>query len=58
MSLFFTHEEILNTATAQLQELVIWRTPPGQGELILNVIDFQGVSHPLTWFIEHEKPRD
>lgn len=35
MSLFFTNEEILNTATAQLQELAIWQMPPGQGDLIL-----------------------
>jgi hypothetical protein len=40
MSLFFTHEEILNTASAELQALVVWQTPPGQGDLILKRGDY------------------
>ena len=40
MSLFFTHEEILNTAVPQLQQLDFWQTPPGQGDVILKRGDY------------------
>jgi hypothetical protein len=40
MSLFFTNEEILNTTAVQLQALVIWQMPPGQGDLILKRGDY------------------
>lgn len=40
MNLFFTNEEILNTAMSQLQTLVFWQTPPGQGDLILKRGDY------------------
>ena len=40
MSLFFTNEEILNTAAAQLQALAIWQMPPGQGDVILKRGDY------------------
>ena len=40
MNLFFTNEEILNTAMSQLQPLVFWQTPPGQGDLILKRGDY------------------
>jgi hypothetical protein len=40
MSLFFTNEEILNTTVVQLQALVIWQMPPGQGDLILKRGDY------------------
>ena len=40
MNLFFTHEEILNTAAVQLQSLAIWQMPPGQGDVILKRGDY------------------
>ena len=40
MSLFFSNEEILNTAAAQLQALAIWQMPAGQGDLILKRGDY------------------
>ena len=40
MNLFFTHEETLNTATADLQELVVLQTPSGHDDLILKRGDY------------------
>jgi hypothetical protein len=40
MNLFFTDEEILNTPTVQLQELVVLQTPSGHDDLILKRGDY------------------
>ncbi len=40
MNLFFTHAETLNTATADLQELVVLQTPSGHDDLILKRGDY------------------
>jgi len=40
MNLFFTDEEILNTARVQLQELVVLQTPCGHDDLILKRGDY------------------
>jgi hypothetical protein len=40
MSLFFTYEEILNTAATQLQGLAVWQMPPDQGDVILKRGDY------------------
>lgn len=40
MSLFFTHEEILNTDAAELQELAVLQMPPGQEDVVLKRGDY------------------